>query len=84
MTYEPTNMAVAEHTAQELAHALDELDRVIHRSKALLQRVQSSPVKQPKKDPWEAVKGMWKGRDIGDAVHYQRQVRDEWNDHVAV
>ena len=70
-------------TTRELGQALDELDRVIHRSKAVLGRLQQ-PSKEAQKNGWNAIKGLWKGRVVEDAVTYQRRVRDEFEEHAGV
>lgn len=87
MTYEPTDThtQTIETPILDLEHALEELDRVIHRSRALLQRARVKERGAGKiTDPWKAVQGIWKDRDVGNAVEYQRKMRDEFEQHAGV
>ena len=59
-----------------LEKTLEELDQMVHRSKALLQRVHTSSVEERLK-AWESVKGILKGKIDEDPVVYQRRIRDE-------
>jgi len=36
------------------------------------------------KNGWNAIKGLWKGRVVEDAVTYQRRVREEFEEHAGV
>lgn len=64
------------HTTHDLARALDEVDRLIHRSKALLQHVRK-PSTEERLRVLEAGYGLWKGKITEDPVIYQRRIRDE-------
>ena len=79
---QPTETQTIE-TSLELEQALDELDRVIHRSKVVLERARQ-PSKGAQKNGWNAIKGLWKGRVVEDAVTYQRRVREEFEEHAGV
>ena len=54
----------------ELERALDELDRLIHRSKALLRPA-------PMYNAWEAGRGLLKGKIVEDPLAYQKRIRGE-------
>lgn len=70
---QPTSTA---HTTYDLARALDEMDRLIHRSKALLGHVQKPSVEERLR-AWKSVRGILKGKIVEDPVAYQRRIRDE-------
>lgn len=63
-------------TTHDLEHTLDEMDRLIHRSKALLQRAHK-PLVEERLKAWELVRGILKGKIVEDPVAYQRRIRDE-------
>lgn len=71
-----TQLVSPTHTTHDLAHALEEMDRLIHRSKALLQHVQKSSIEERLR-AWESGCGLLKGKITEDPVAYQRRVRDE-------
>jgi len=76
MTYDQSTTSVNEITTTALERALEELDQVIHRSKALLQHTRKSSVEEQLR-AWEAGCGLWKGKITEDPVVYQRRIRDE-------
>lgn len=59
-----------------LEHALEDLDQMIHRSKALIQRTHQSSIEERLR-AWEAGCGLLKGKITEDPVIYQRRIRDE-------
>ena len=83
MTHDQSITSVGEVTTTTLERALEELDQVIHRSKAILQHARKSSVEERLR-AWKAIKGLWKDRTIGDAIEYQRKMRDEFEEHSGV
>ena len=63
-------------TTYDLEHALDEMDRLVHRSKALLQHVRKPSIEERLR-AWESGCGLLKGKITEDPVAYQRRIRDE-------
>lgn len=76
MTSQPSATNTSEVTTTALEHALEELDQVIHRSKALLQHARK-PSAAERLQAWESVRGILKGKIVEDPVAYQRRIRDE-------
>lgn len=76
MASQPAITNTIEVTTTALERALEELDQVIHRSKALLQRTRK-PSMEEQLQAWEAGCGLWKGKITEDPVAYQRRIRDE-------
>lgn len=77
MTSQPSTTNTMEVTTTALERALEELDQVIHRSKALLQRAHKPAAIEERLRAWEAGCGLWKGKITEDPVAYQRRIRDE-------
>lgn len=78
MASNASTIQILENTT-ELERVLEELDRVIHRSRALLHGVRSGAkgMSLEKRKAWESLAGLWKGRITEDPLAYQRRVRAE-------
>ena len=76
MIHQQSAVSSQEITTTALERALEELDQVLHRSKALLQHTRKSSVEEQLR-AWEAGCGLWKGKITEDPVVYQRRIRDE-------
>ncbi len=76
MTYQQSAVSSREISTTALERALEELDQVIHRSKALLQHAHT-PAVEERLRAWESGCGLLKGKITEDPVAYQRRIRDE-------
>lgn len=76
MTQHSTALSPNDMTTTALERALEELDQVIHRSKAILQHARKPGVEE-RLQAWKSIRGLWKGKIVEDPVAYQRRIRDE-------
>lgn len=68
----PTHPRTLELTP-DLARAIDELDRLLHRLKEMGRG--ATPVSA--RNGWEMGQGLWKGHITQDPLAYQRRIRGE-------
>lgn len=62
---------------QTLRELLDELGRLVYRSKILLDRTPSLGGMVTDQEAWKRGRGLWKGRITEDPLQYQRRLRAE-------